>query len=118
MKVAGIVLIVIIGLFNFHIPHSFIEDNNLSGASKVVELIFVVNLLGALAAAVGIYFDQRWGWILGICIAVLSALLWILQETVGLSGLPQQWLEPSRIVSLIIEIVFVLLARSIITTHE
>jgi len=106
----GIVLVVITGLLNFHIPHFLIENNQLSGASRFVELVFLVNLIGSLVAAAGIYGQKRWGWRLGIFICIISALLWLLQETVGLPGLPQQWFEPSRIVSLLIELAFVVIA--------
>jgi hypothetical protein len=43
---------------------------------------------------------------------VLSFALHVGQETVGLPGLPKNWLEPSRIVSLIIEALFTLVAAN------
>ena len=98
-KWIGIVLIVVTGLLNFHIPHFLIEPNQRSDASRLIELVYLVNLFGAIAAAIGIY---------GVC--ALSALLWLAQETVGLPGLPQQWSEPSRLVSLLIEIIFAVVA--------
>ncbi len=111
VKTLGIVLIVLIGLLNFHIPHFLLEPVKYSGnASYLLELIFLVNLLGALAAAVGISRNLRWGWLLGIAVAGTSVLLYLAQETVGLPGLPQMWWEPSRIVSLIIEAFFAILA--------
>jgi hypothetical protein len=67
-------------------------------------------LLGALAAAAGIYRKRRWGWLLGIVIAGISAALYAAQETVGLPGLPRVWWEPSRIVSLIVEASFAVVA--------
>jgi hypothetical protein len=36
--------------------------------------------------------------------------LYLAQETVGLPGLPKMWLEPSRLLSLIVEGLFVVLA--------
>jgi hypothetical protein len=39
-----------------------------------------------------------------------SFTLYLSQETVGLPGLPKVWLEPSRIVSLVVEALFVLVA--------
>jgi hypothetical protein len=68
-------------------------------------------LLGAVAAAVGIYRNLRWGWLLGIIIVGVSFVLYLTQETVGLARLPKMWLEPSRIVSLIVEALFVALVR-------
>ena len=37
--------------------------------------------------------------------------LYLAQETVGLPGLPQNWWEPSRILSLVIDALFMVLAR-------
>ncbi len=109
-KIIGIILIVITGLLNFHIPHFLIEPNDLSSASRILEIVYLINLLGAFGAAFGIYRDKRWGWLLGIGVSILSASLWLAQETIGLPGLPQQWFEPSRIVSLVIEVIFVIVA--------
>jgi hypothetical protein len=111
VKTLGIVLIIAVGLLNFHIPHFLLEPAKYSGsASFLLESVFLINLIGAATAAVGIYRNQRWGWVLGIAIAVISALLYLAQETVGLPGLPQSWLEPSRIVSLFIEASYAVLA--------
>jgi hypothetical protein len=110
VKTSGIVLIVFIGLFNFHIPHFLIESHKYSFASYMLELALLGNVLGAITAAGGIYRNKRWGWILGILIACISVALWIAQETIGLPGLPKMWFEPSRIVSLSIEALFVIVA--------
>ncbi len=110
-KTLGIVLIILVGLLNFHIPHFFLESRtNFDLATYVLELVLLINVLGALIAAVGVFRNARWGWLLGIVIACLSFLLYLAQETVGLPGLPRNWLEPSRILSLIVEIIFVILA--------
>ena len=53
-----------------------------------------------LVAAVGIYRGLRWGWLLGVATAGIGVGLYVVQETVGLPGLPglpRQWWEPSRI---------------------
>ena len=107
-KTLGIVLIVIVGLLNFHVPHFLIEPAaSVGDGSSLLELVFLSNLLGALAAAVGIYRNGRWGWFLGMVMAGTSFTLYLAQETVGLPGLPKVWLEPSRIVSLVVEALFV-----------
>jgi hypothetical protein len=74
-------------------------------------MVYAINLLGALVAAAGISVNARWGWLVGVAIAALSFTLYLAQETVGLPGLPKIWLEPSRIVSLIVEAGFVFVAR-------
>ena len=113
MTALGSLLIVLVGLLNFHVPHFLLEPGKAAGVgSAVLELILLANVLAAVVAAVGIGLRQRWGWRLGVAVAVFSVLLWLAQETVGLPGLPRQWGEPSRIVSLVIEALFVVLARA------
>jgi len=111
-SVAGVVLVVLVALLNFHIPHFFIEAGKTSAAgSGLLEVAYAINLLGAVVAAGGIVVNARWGWLLGVAVAALSFTLYLAQETVGLPGLPKMWLEPSRIVSLILEAGFVFVAR-------
>ncbi len=111
VKILGIVLIIFVGLLNFHIPHFLFESTTeFSSATYLLELVFLANLLGAVVAAVGILRDQRWGWRLSIFIAVVSCGLYLAQKMVGLPGLPKSWLEPSRIVALVVESLFVGLA--------
>jgi len=110
-KTLGIVLIVLVGLLNFHIPHFLVESKTyFNAAAYALELVLLANVLGAVIAAVGIYNNMRWGWLLGIVIAGISVALYLAQETIGLPGLPKMWLEPSRIVSLVVEVVFISLA--------
>lgn len=111
-KAFGSVLIVMVGLLNFHLPHFVLERAPSVGDEANLELVFVANVLGAVIAAVAIWRNRRWGWLLGVCIVGLSFVLYLAQETVGLPGLPKNWLEPSRIVALIVEAFFVALARN------
>lgn len=119
-RTLAIVLIVLIGLLNFHIPHFTIEaQNNASADAPLLELVFALNVLAALVAAVGMYRNWRWGWIAGVFVVALSVGLYLAQETVGLPGLPRNWLEPSRIVALVIEAIFVFLAyRQLVTRNR
>lgn len=117
-RTLGVVLIVIVGLLNFHIPHFLIEPSTgAADASSPVELVFLANLVGGLVAAVGIYRNRGWGWLLGIAIVGLSIGLYVTQETVGLSGLPKNWFEPSRLVALGIDGLFVLVAWRQVAAH-
>jgi hypothetical protein len=110
-KTLGIVLIVTVGLLNFHLPHFLLERAGSAGeAANSLELVFLANLLGAAIAAAAIWGHRRWGWLLGVLVAGLSFVLFLAQETVGLPGLPRNWWEPSRIVALIVEALFVVLA--------
>ena len=74
-------------------------------------------MLGAVVAAAGIALGVRWGWLLGILIVGVCIALYLAQETVGLPGLPQNWWEPSRIVALVLEAPFVVLARHQVVTE-
>ena len=111
-KTLGIVLIVIVGLLNFHLPHFLLERLTSAGDEAYLEFLFLANLLGAVIAAVAIWRNRRWGWLLGIFVVGLSLVLYLAQETVGLPGLPKNWWEPSRIVSLILDALFILAARN------
>jgi hypothetical protein len=105
------VLIVGVGLVNLHIPHFILESKSgFSSAEYLFGLMLLVNFLASLVAALCISRSIRAGWIIGIIVCALSAILWLAQETVGLPGLPQQWLEPSRIAALAVEGIFVLTA--------
>ena len=110
MRTLGIALIIIIGLLNFHVPHFLFEPVTHSHASRLLEVVLLANLIGGVITALGIYHDMRWGWVLGVLVAGFSIVLYLFQETVGLPGLPQSWWEPSRIVSLIVEASFLVLA--------
>jgi len=117
-KTLGIVLIVIVGLLNFHVPHFLLERPTSDGDAAYLEWVFLANLLGAVIAAVAIWRNRRWGWLLGVLVVGLSFVLYLAQETLGLPGLPKNWGEPSRIVSLIVEAVFILVARNQVVASQ
>jgi len=109
-KALGVVLIVVVGLLNFHLPHFLLERATSAGDAVYLEFVFLANLLGAVIATVAIWRNLRWGWLLGVMVVGLSFVLYLAQETVGLPGLPKNWWEPSRIVSLIVEALFIVVA--------
>jgi hypothetical protein len=91
-KETGIVLIVMIGLLNFHVPHFLLESpKDVGSASSLLELALFATLLGAVVAAVGISRNRCWGWLLGILVTGIFFVLYLAQETVGLPGLPKTW---------------------------
>jgi hypothetical protein len=112
MKSLGIVLIVLTGLLTFHPPHFLVEAGRhpSSVGSALLEVVLAVNLGAAVLAAVGIARNARWGWVLGVVIASLAVGLYLAQQTVGLPGLPRDRWEPSRIVSLVVEALFIAVA--------
>jgi hypothetical protein len=112
-KVLGSVLIVIVGLLNFHLPHFVLErPSDPSSGAPWLELVFLAVAFGAIIAAAGILRSRQCGWLLGVLVVVAALVLCVTQETVGLPGLPQNWFEPSRIVSLIFGALFILAARN------
>jgi hypothetical protein len=69
-----------------------------------------------VGAALGIYFGLGCGWLLGVVAASISVVLYVVQEIVGLPGLPKMWLEPSRLLALLVEGLFVVLAERQLAT--
>jgi len=119
IKTLGGALIIIVGLLNFHVPHFVLEPSVNSGAGgSWLELLFFAIVLGAVIAAVGISCARRWGWLLGVMVVVVALALYVIQESVGLPGMPQNWLEPSRIVSLIFDALFVAVARKHVASRR
>ena len=63
------VLILIVGLLNFHLPHFVLErSTRATDTSALVELAFLANLVGALVAAGAVWRKHHWGWLLGLVI--------------------------------------------------
>ena len=103
---AGVVLILITGLIHLiDMPSSF-DDATYKG------VLFALNAVGALVAAMGIYRNERiWGWGLGIVVAGGACVMYIISRTLGLPGLPpDEWLEPLGLLSLAVEGIFTALA--------
>ncbi len=118
-KTLGIVLIVIVGLLNFHLPHFLLERAASDGDAAYLEWVFLANLLGAVIAAVAVWRNRRWGWWLGVVVVTLPFVLYLAQETVGLPGLPKNWWEPTRVVSIIVETLFIVVAWSqVVATRQ
>lgn len=111
-RIGGASLIVVIGLLDFHPPHFLFEAANRTGTvgARLLEAGLLIIAVASVVSAVGIYRDRAWGWRLGVAIAALCIALYIAQETVGLPGLPRVWWEPSRIVALTLEALFIYLA--------
>ena len=119
IRTLGAALIMIVGLLNFHVPHFVLERSADSGAgASWLELVFIGVVLGAIISAVGIWRASLWGWLLGLVVVVVALALYVTQESVGLPNLPQNWLEPSRIVSLIFDALFIAVARKYIGSRR
>lgn len=106
LKLAAILLIVVVGL------------THLIGApphyrfAPYIGVGFVVNFIGALVAAVGIYRDVLWGWLLGALVAGGALVMFVVSRSVGLPGFEHavgRWFGPLAIISFIVEALFVAL---------
>ena len=84
----------------------YLEENT------TVEVFFILNVIGALVSAVGIYRHARgWGWGLGVLVAGGAFVAYILSRTVGLFGFYEdEWGEPLGVASLVVEALFVIVA--------
>ena len=96
-----------------------VEARDAFGDAAYKGLLFIGNGAGALAAAIGIYRDQRaLGWLLGLLVAGGAILAHVASRTIGLPGLPAEpdaWLEPMGVASLLCETIFVILFA---VTHQ
>jgi hypothetical protein len=104
LKVAAILLIIAVGLVHLRgaPPHYRV--------APYIGVGFVVNFIGALVAAVGIYRDALWGWLLGALVAGGALVLYVVSRSVGLPGYEHaigRWTGPLGIVSLVVEALFI-----------
>ncbi len=111
---SGIVLIVIVGLIHLiTVPHHF-------EAATYMGWLFLANFAGSLVAALGIYREAVWGWLLGALIAGVAFVLFLISRTIGLpeaSEFVGQW-GTWGIISLIVEGLFVALFHSVVTLRS
>jgi hypothetical protein len=104
-KIVAVVAIVATGLIHLMTARDSFGEATYKG------VLFVANGVGALVAAVGVYRDRDWGWLLGALVAGGAFLGYVLSRTVGLPGLPAEpdaWFEPLGVASLMAEAVFLM----------
>jgi hypothetical protein len=102
---AGIALILVTGAIHF------IDARGSFGDATYKGVLFLANGIAAVVAAVGIYRGERtWGWGLGVLVAGGALVAYVVSRTMGLPGLvPDIWLEPLGILSLMVEAAFIVL---------
>jgi hypothetical protein len=115
LKLAAILLIVAVGLTHLigAPPHY--------RAAPYIGVGFVVNFIGALVAAVGIYRDVLWGWLLGALVAGGALVMFVVSRSVGLPGFEHavgRWFGPLAIISFIVEALFVALFFLAVSTRR
>lgn len=107
---AGIASIIACGLIHLIEAPEELEEATYLG------VLFLANFGGALAAAIGIYRGQAWGWALGLLVAGGAFVGYVISRTIGLPGLPvEEWLEPLGVLSLVVEALFVGLSLTSLT---
>lgn len=103
LRLAAIALIVVVGLTHLiGAPQHY-------RVAPYIGVGFVANFIGALVAAVGIYRDAMWGWVLGILVASGALVLYVVSRSVGLPGFEHavgRWSGPLGILSLVVEALF------------
>ncbi len=102
----GIILVLVTGLIHA------IETPEHWEKAVYVGVLFVLNAVGAVVAAVGIYRGAKsWGWGLGLLVTGGAFVMYIISRTVGLPIFGRgEWREPIGMLSLVVEGLFVLLA--------
>jgi hypothetical protein len=104
LKPTAILLIVAVGLVHLvGTPQHY-------RAAPYVGVGFVVNFIGALVAAVGLYRDVLWGWLLGALVAGGALVMYVVSRSVGLPGFEHavgRWTGPLGVLSLVVEGLFI-----------
>lgn len=102
LKWFGIILIVLTGTIHFMESPEYFDEAAYMG------ILFVLNGLGSIAAAYGIFKNKGWGWFLGFFIAFGSIIGYIVSRTAGLPSVAvKNWFELTGILSLIVEALFI-----------
>jgi hypothetical protein len=100
-RLAGILLILVVGLIHLYKAPEHFEAATYLGAA------FVINFVGSLVAAVGIFFGAKnWGWLLGAWIAGGAFIAYLVAHATGLAGFEDavgNWANPWGSFSLIVE---------------
>ena len=104
LRLATIVLIVVVGLTHLiGAPQHY-------RVAPYIGVGFVANFIGALVAAVGIYRDALWGWLLGALVAGGALVMYVVSRSVGMPGFEHavgRWSGPLGILSLVVEALFI-----------
>lgn len=104
LKPPAILLIVAVGLIHLiGAPQHY-------KAAPYVGVGFVINFIGALVAAVGLYRDVLWGWLLGVIVAGGALVIYVVSRSVGLPGFEHavgRWSGPLGVLSVVVEALFI-----------
>ena len=104
LKLMAILLIIAVGVTHLigTSPHYRV--------APYIGVLFVANFIAALVAAVGLYRDALWGWLLGVLVAGGALVMYVISRSVGLPGYEHavgRWFGPLAVVSLVVEALFI-----------
>src|ERR671932_826650 len=116
---AGVLLIVACGLIHLVSAPDHLQE------ATYIGVLFLANGAGALVAAVGIYQDRLWGWLLGALVAGGAFVMFIVSRLIGLPAYQEHvgmWVGDSfgdrlGIPSLFVEAPLVVLSAMVVTRH-
>lgn len=108
LTASGMALIALVGLIHL------VEAPEYWGEVHYVGALFGLTAAGCAMAAIGILRGERWGWLLGLSIAVANAAGYVLSRTVGISQFREnawdKFFESVGLISFVIELLFIALA--------
>src|SRR5919202_5424934 len=115
LKLMAILLIIAVGVIHLigASPHYRV--------APYIGVSFVANFIAALVAAVGIYRDALWGWLLGVLIAGGALVMYVVSRSVGLPGFELsvgRWFGPLATIALIVEVPFLALFLLAVRTRR
>ena len=91
------------------------------GEVPYMGILFALSVIGAVAAAIGIWRGEQWGWQLGTLVAGGSILAYFITRTVGFPGFRENswedFSEPIGVLSLVVEGMFVATAGWVMTAR-
>lgn len=97
----------------------FVEAPEYYDEVRYIGILFVLNAIGALVAAIGIQRQQRWGWTLGALMAAGAFVAYVVSRTVGLPGFHEtgleEMIEPAGVLSLAVEAAFMAVWYSVVS---
>jgi hypothetical protein len=116
---AGVLLLLACGLIHLISAPDHLEE------ATYVGVLFLANCAGALVAAVGIFRDRLWGWLLGALVAGGAFVMFIVSRLIGLPAYQEHvgmWIGDSfgdrlGIPSLFVEAPLVALSLIVLVRH-
>jgi peptidoglycan/LPS O-acetylase OafA/YrhL len=98
--IVGTGLVLITGILHLALVPDHLEEATYLG------VLFAADFVAALVAAVGIYRNRRWGWLLGVAIAVIAIVLYVAHVTVGLPAVGAEESETLGLLTKAVELLY------------